>query len=52
MTYLDRCADGYEGLLAAQQCLASNATRDKFAAEYSELGTTWEALSPDPCLSA
>src|SRR5262249_61609145 len=25
--------------------------RDKFAAEYCVLGTIWEALSPDPCLS-
>jgi len=49
---VDRSVGGYEGLLAAQQCLPNNATRDKFAAEYSVLGTIWEALSPDPCLSA
>ncbi|MCW1968492.1 MAG: HsdR family type I site-specific deoxyribonuclease [Anaerolineae bacterium] len=48
---VDRGVGGYEGLMAAQQCLPDNATRDKFAAEYSLLGTIWEALSPDPCLS-
>jgi type I restriction enzyme R subunit len=49
---VDRSVGGYEGLMAAQQCLPNNETRDKFAAEYSVLGTIWEALSPDPCLSA
>ena len=48
---VDRTIGGYEGLIAAQQCLPNNETRDKFAAEYSILGTIWEALSPDPCLS-
>ncbi len=48
---VDRTAGGYEGLLAAQQCLPNNDVRDKFAAAYSILGTIWEALSPDPCLS-
>ncbi len=48
---VDRTVGGYEGLTAAQQCLPNNQTRDTFAAEYSVLGTIWEALSPDPCLS-
>ena len=48
---VDRTVGGYEGLSAAQQCLPDNETRDKFAAEYCVLGTIWEALSPDPCLS-
>ena len=48
---VDRTVGGYEGLMAAQQCLPNNDVRDKFAAEYSVLGTIWEALSPDPCLS-
>jgi type I restriction enzyme, R subunit len=48
---VDRTVGGYEGLTAAQQCLPNNETRDKFAAEYCVLGTVWEALSPDPCLS-
>jgi type I restriction enzyme R subunit len=48
---LDRSVGGYEGLMAAQQCLPNNDTRDRFAAEYSVLGNIWEALSPDPVLS-
>jgi type I restriction enzyme R subunit len=48
---VDRSVGGYEGLMAAQQCLPNNEARDKFAAEYSVLGTIWEALSPDPVLS-
>jgi type I restriction enzyme R subunit len=48
---VDRSVGGYEGLMAAQQCLPNNDVRDKFAAQYSVLGTIWEALSPDPCLS-
>jgi type I restriction enzyme R subunit len=48
---VDRSVGGYEGLMAAQQCLPNNDLRDKFAAEYSVLGTIWEALSPDPVLS-
>jgi len=42
---------GYEGLIAAQDCLPNNEKRDLFATEYSVLGRIWEALSPDPCLS-
>ena len=48
---VDRSVGGYEGLMAAQQCLPNNEVRDKFAANYIVLGTIWEALSPDPCLS-
>lgn len=47
---VDRTVGGYEGLMAAQDCLPDNETRDKFAAEYSVLSRLWEALSPDPCL--
>ena len=48
---VDRSVGGYEGLITAQQCLPNNEVRDKFAANYIVLGTIWEALSPDPCLS-
>jgi type I restriction enzyme R subunit len=48
---VDRSVGGYEGLMAAQQYLPNNQARDKFAATYIVLGTIWEALSPDPCLS-
>jgi type I restriction enzyme R subunit len=47
---VDRTVGGYEGLIAAQDCLPDNETRDKFAAGYSVLSRLWEALSPDPCL--
>ena len=47
---VDRSQQGYEGLIAAQQCLPNNDTRDAFAAEYSVLARIWEALSPDPLL--
>ena len=50
--HVDRSVGGYEGLMAAQQCLPNNEVRDKFAGEYTVLGTIWEALSPDPCLGA
>ena len=49
--HVDRTVGGYEGLMAAQQCLPNNKVRDQFAAEYSVLGRIWEALSPDTCLS-
>jgi type I restriction enzyme R subunit len=47
---VDRTVEGYEGLIAAQQCLPNNAVRDNFASEYSLLGKLWEAISPDPIL--
>ncbi|MEZ5489080.1 MAG: type I restriction endonuclease subunit R [Gammaproteobacteria bacterium] len=49
---VDRTVGGYEGLIAAQDCLPDNETRDKFAAEYSVLSRLWEALSPHPCLGS
>jgi len=48
----DRTVGGYQGLIAAQDCLPDNATRDRFAAEFSYLGRLWEAISPDPALTA
>jgi type I restriction enzyme R subunit len=48
---VDRSVGGYEGLMAAQQCLPNNDVRDKFAAEYIVIGNIWEALSPDACLT-
>jgi len=47
---IDRSIGGYEGLIAAQDCLPNNEIRDKFASEYSVLSKVWESLSPDPCL--
>lgn len=47
---VDRTVEGYEGLIAAQQCLPNNDVRDNFATEYSLLNKLWEAISPDPML--
>jgi type I restriction enzyme R subunit len=47
---VDRTLTGYEGLMAAQDCLPNNNVRDAFAAEFSVLGKLWEAVSPDPVL--
>ena len=47
---VDRSQTGYEGLMAAQECLPNNDVRDAFAAEYSVVGKLWEAISPDPVL--
>jgi type I restriction enzyme R subunit len=47
---VDRSLGGYEGLIAAQECLPNNDVRDAFAANYSYLSKLWEALSPDPIL--
>lgn len=49
---IDRSISGYEGLITAQECLPDNQTRDEFAADYSYLSKLWEAISPDPMLSA
>jgi type I restriction enzyme, R subunit len=48
---VDRSVAGYEGLLAAQDCLPDNETRDNFAAAYSYLARHWEALAPDEMLA-
>jgi len=48
---VDRAVAGYEGLIAAQECLPTNDTRDRFAGDYSYLSRLWEAISPDPILS-
>ncbi len=47
---VDRTLTGYEGLIAAQEYLPNNDTRDAFAADYSYLSNLWEAISPDPIL--
>jgi type I restriction enzyme R subunit len=49
---VDRTVGGYEGLIAAHECIRGNEAKDSFAAEYNVLGRIWEALSPDACLNA
>ncbi len=46
---IDRTVEGYEGLLAAQDCFPTDEIRDKFAADYSYLSQHWEAISPTQC---
>jgi type I restriction enzyme R subunit len=48
---VDRSLTGYEGLIAAQECIPNNEMRDAFAADFSVLARIWEALSPDPVLA-
>ena len=48
---VDRSVGGYEGLMAAQQCLPNNEVRDKFAAEYSVLGNDLGGAVAGPVLS-
>ena len=47
---VDRTVDGWEGLMAAQECLPNNDAKDKFAADYQVLNRAWNAVSPDPAL--
>lgn len=47
---VDRSIEGWEGLIAAQECLPDTESRDSFAADFSVLGLLWEALSPDAVL--
>ncbi len=47
---VDRTVEGWEGLLAAQECLPNNKVKDEFAADYRVLNRSWNALSPDPFL--
>ncbi len=48
---VDRSLTGYEGLIAAQECVPNNELRDAYAADFSVLARIWEALSPDPVLT-
>ena len=48
---VDRTLTGYEGLIAAQDCLPNDERRDAFASDFSVLSRIWEALSPDPILT-
>lgn len=49
---VDRAVEGFEGLLAAQECLPDNETRDAFAVDFSVTTRLWEMLSPDPFLAS
>lgn len=47
---VDRTIEGWEGLMAAQECLPTNKEKDAFAADYRVLNRAWDALSPDAFL--
>lgn len=48
---VDRTLDGWEGLMAAQECLPNNKIKDEFGADYRVLNRAWDAISPDPFLN-
>ena len=48
---VDRSIEGYEGLIAAQDCLAGNEKKDAFAARFNVLKRFWEAITPDTYLN-
>lgn len=45
---VDRRVGGYNGLMAAQQCLPTDEKKDAFAARFALLHKAWETVSPDP----
>lgn len=47
---VDRTVEGWEGLMAAQECLPTNKEKDTFGADYRVLNRVWNALSPDKFL--
>lgn len=49
---VDRTIEGWEGLMAAQECLPTNKEKDAFAADYRVLNRAWDALSPNGFLNA
>jgi type I restriction enzyme, R subunit len=48
---VDRNLSGFEGLLAAHDCVPTNELKDAFAEDYGVLSNIWEAISPDPILA-
>lgn len=49
---VDRTVEGWEGLMAAQECISTTEEKDKFAADYVVLNRAWNAVSPDPMLNS
>lgn len=48
---VDRSVEGFEGVLAAQECLPDNIKRDEFAAAFGVLAKLWTAINPDHFLT-
>lgn len=49
---VDRTVGGCEGLIQAQAAIADTTKKDAFGLAYSIVAQLWEAISPDPMLSA
>ena len=49
---VDRTVEGWEGLMAAQECLPTSKEKDEFGADYQVLNRAWNALSPEKFLAA
>lgn len=47
---VDRTIEGWEGLIAAQECLPTSKEKDQFGADYRVLNRAFSAVSPDPFL--
>lgn len=47
---VNRMLEGWEGLMAAQECLPTNKEKDSFGADYRVVNRAWNALSPDSAL--
>lgn len=48
---VDRTLEGFDGIMAAQECLPNNKRRDEFAAAFGVLAKLWSAINPDPFLT-
>jgi type I restriction enzyme R subunit len=48
---VDRTLEGFEGILAAQECLPNNQKRDEFAAAFGVFNKLWTAINPDKFLA-
>ena len=48
---VDRTIGGWEGLIAAQQCLKDEGVKTNFARHFARLSKAWEILSPDAYLA-
>lgn len=45
---VDRTKSGYEGLIAAQDCLPNDTVRDAFAGEFNVLAQLWKPCHRTP----
>lgn len=48
---VDRTLEGFDGIMAAQECLPNNKKRDEFAAAFGVLAKLWSAINPDSFLT-